>query len=289
MTLMSAGERQLMRHIIEERDERIKASHALWAKLEDLQQQVSAVRAAPPVASSTLGIGDAHEVEAFRAELAAQRNQLASQRSNFDESLEVLRSGLRRAEMEAQEDSARTKEDIRALSDKVDREVKELRAKAGKGGKEEQAADAGRSRPWEAAQREAAEREAAELQAAREEGNRANAKFDEQLEMLQGQVQSVEERQQQQEELQQQQAKDVSALRAVLIEVHGNLPLHAVRASRIALRSTDLSKEERKLALASLESKENQIRLDLARARESGPLPPADALSQLSDPGVVEI
>jgi len=78
---------------------------------------------------------------------------------------------------------------------------------------------------------------------------------------LQGRMKEVEQKQHQH-------FKELGALRAVLIEVHVNLPLHAVRASRIALRSTELSKEERKLALSSLEAKEQQIRADIDKVRE---------------------
>merc|ERR1711956_55338 len=84
---------------------------------------------------------------------------------------------------------------------------------------------------------------------------------------LQGRMKEVEQKQHQH-------FKELAALRAVLIEVHVNLPLHAVRASRIALRSTELSKEERKLALSSLEAKEQQIQAEVQRLRESSCMHP---------------
>merc|ERR1712183_1009313 len=70
------------------------------------------------------------------------------------------------------------------------------------------------------------------------------------------------------------QAGELSLWRQVLIEVNLTLPLHAVRASRIALRSTELSAEERRLVLESLESKESKIRTQTERVRErNGPCP----------------
>lgn len=60
-----------------------------------------------------------------------------------------------------------------------------------------------------------------------------------------------------------QQAKELSNLKNIVTDVHASLPLHAVRASRIALRSTELSKEDRRLALASLDKKEAQIRAEV--------------------------
>jgi len=57
-----------------------------------------------------------------------------------------------------------------------------------------------------------------------------------------------------------QQAEELEKITKVVSEMHANLPLHAVRASRIALRSSELSKEDRRQALASLDKKEEQIR-----------------------------
>jgi len=78
---------------------------------------------------------------------------------------------------------------------------------------------------------------------------------DQDSEGVQSQVRALDERQQLQQ-------GELSAIRSVLIEVHMNLPLHSIRASRIALRSTELSKEERELALSSLETKEQQIKAE---------------------------
>jgi len=62
--------------------------------------------------------------------------------------------------------------------------------------------------------------------------------------------------------------QDLATLRMLLIEIHLNVPVHAVRASRIGLRSSELSKEERKAALSSLEAKEQQLRANIDRIRE---------------------
>merc|ERR1711972_709305 len=77
-----------------------------------------------------------------------------------------------------------------------------------------------------------------------------------------------QETQSQLQDVVQQQTNELSVHRSLLIELHTNLSLHAVRASRIALRSLELSREERSLALASLETKEQQIRSDMEGVRE---------------------
>jgi len=65
------------------------------------------------------------------------------------------------------------------------------------------------------------------------------------------------------ENLQEGQSQDLMSFRQVLVEMHISLPLHAVRASRMALRSSELCKEERQQALLSLEEKERAIKLDI--------------------------
>jgi myosin heavy subunit len=84
------------------------------------------------------------------------------------------------------------------------------------------------------------------------------------------------------EELQGQQVQQLTALRSLVVEVHVNLLLHAVKASRIALRCTDLSKEERRLALQSLDAKERLVREDISKINERFDLSAAGVLKTIT-------
>jgi hypothetical protein len=63
-------------------------------------------------------------------------------------------------------------------------------------------------------------------------------------------------------ERQRQQAQELSALRGAVIEVQTDLSLHCVRTSRLAMQAVELSQEERQEALATLASKERQLKAD---------------------------
>lgn len=93
------------------------------------------------------------------------------------------------------------------------------------------------------------------------------------------------------EDYQSEQAQQLASLRSLVVEVHMNLLLHAVKASRIALRCTDLSKEERRLALQSLDAKERLVqediskisaRFDLSGGGKLGALPGSEVLGPKS-------
>jgi hypothetical protein len=84
------------------------------------------------------------------------------------------------------------------------------------------------------------------------------------------------------EDLQGQQVQQLTALRSLVVEVHVNLLLHAVKASRIALRCTDLSKEERRLALQSLDAKERLVREDISKISERFDLTAAGVLKTIT-------
>lgn len=84
------------------------------------------------------------------------------------------------------------------------------------------------------------------------------------------------------EDLQGQQVQQLTALRSLVVEVHVNLLLHAVKASRIALRCTDLSKEERRLALQSLDAKERLVREDIGKISERFDLTAAGVLKTIT-------
>mmetsp|Transcript_49930 Transcript_49930/g.99096 ORF Transcript_49930/g.99096 Transcript_49930/m.99096 type:complete len:273 (+) Transcript_49930:41-859(+) len=238
MTVMTATERQLTRHIIEERDERIRAVGDLWAKLRDLQRELQKLAQTGPTSRpvSTNAKPDGPEMEALRSELSKQQRQQDSHRAHVESMLTALRAAMQKTEIEVHE--GRT-----SLGMLMGR-LESLRESQGRPGE-------GRSD----------DRPAASLGSSTASSDLKASSGDTALAKLQGKLKEMEQKQHQH-------FKELAALRAVLIEVHVNLPLHAVRASRIALRSTELSKEERKLALSSLEAKEQQIRADIDKVRE---------------------
>merc|ERR1711920_882160 len=62
---------------------------------------------------------------------------------------------------------------------------------------------------------------------------------------------------------QQQQAKETFSIRLAMTEMHLSLLLHTMRASRIALKSSEITREERRLALDALDKKERRVRSDM--------------------------
>eukprot|EP00419_Tripos_fusus_P011851 CAMPEP_0172664410 /NCGR_PEP_ID=MMETSP1074-20121228/6576_1 /TAXON_ID=2916 /ORGANISM="Ceratium fusus, Strain PA161109" /LENGTH=402 /DNA_ID=CAMNT_0013480559 /DNA_START=58 /DNA_END=1266 /DNA_ORIENTATION=+ len=78
----------------------------------------------------------------------------------------------------------------------------------------------------------------------------------------------------------QQQAKEVSYLKGVLIEVHIGVQMNAIRASRIALQSTDLSRDERNQALSALDKKETECKSYIRKVCSGPQL--ADLMSALA-------
>lgn len=60
---------------------------------------------------------------------------------------------------------------------------------------------------------------------------------------------------------------EMSAIRAVLVELHVSVGVHAVRMTATALRTFELSPEERANALKELDQKEGKLREDLGRIR----------------------
>eukprot|EP00419_Tripos_fusus_P009610 CAMPEP_0172669702 /NCGR_PEP_ID=MMETSP1074-20121228/9852_1 /TAXON_ID=2916 /ORGANISM="Ceratium fusus, Strain PA161109" /LENGTH=281 /DNA_ID=CAMNT_0013486515 /DNA_START=152 /DNA_END=997 /DNA_ORIENTATION=- len=256
MAIMSATERQLTRQIIGERDERARAVNDLWAKLRELQEEVGRATQTSGAGSRCSNEGPLQESHPVMAEMRALRIELQNHQQRIDthdsqlnqverNSVE-LKASLHRAEVDIR---GRFKEDLVALVSQ------EGQARFGNELGDEQVASG------------AAKGSGTGGSDCRFDFESLLDKFDsakpddESLASLRSVVSDIEVRQQHI-------LDEISTLRALLVEVHVNLPLHAVRASRIALRSTELSREERKLALASLESKEQQIRSDIEKVRE---------------------
>lgn len=59
--------------------------------------------------------------------------------------------------------------------------------------------------------------------------------------------------------------KELAALKSLIVEVHMNMLKHAVKTSRIAIRSTDFTQQQRMLALQSLAEKESRLEKDFRR------------------------
>lgn len=282
MTVMTATERQLTKKIIEEKDERTKAVNDVWRKLDQMQAEVNNLKAAGTTAAvATAASADASrrgsnaapavtsvELQELKAEMDNQRNTFTGRLSTLDNSVEELRASLGRAEMEAQQAVGKCRESQDAMGTRLDDEIKQLKENGPPPGKASEEKNVGKAM-------EAAPLGNAMVPASEQKftGNSVG-NGDDVLEKLREQVKGLDEKQLQT-------AKELTAVRSVLIEVHVNLPLHAVRASRIALRSTELSREERKLALSSLEAKEQHIRADIERVRERNDQSPELALSDL--------
>jgi len=81
---------------------------------------------------------------------------------------------------------------------------------------------------------------------------------------------------------QQQLTKEGSNLKELLNEVHLEVAMNAIRASRVALQSTDLSKEERNQALAALYKKELECKSYSRKGCSDPGSLPSDP--QLADP-----
>mmetsp|Transcript_62363 Transcript_62363/g.182197 ORF Transcript_62363/g.182197 Transcript_62363/m.182197 type:complete len:353 (+) Transcript_62363:106-1164(+) len=60
-------------------------------------------------------------------------------------------------------------------------------------------------------------------------------------------------------------AKDLHCFRRVLVQLCTNVPLQAVRTTRTALRSNELSKEERQQTMQVLDTKEKQLLTEIAQ------------------------
>jgi len=67
------------------------------------------------------------------------------------------------------------------------------------------------------------------------------------------------------------QADAVSSIRRTLVESSLNMPLQAISSSRMALRASELTLEQRQLALKSLSEKENSLRTNLAALTRGPP------------------
>lgn len=265
---MTAAERQLTRHIIGERDERVRAVNDLWAKLRELQEEIGKAGQTSGSAQTCGAISrssndsrlhESHpvvaEMQALRVQLQSQQRQMDTHDGHFnqvDRNFSELKASLQKAELDIR---GKFKEELSAL---VVRLSEEGHARFGTAQDDEQVHHQCAAAPLGSGTGGSEWRFGFESLLDKSDSGKPD---DVSLVSLRSAVSAIEVRQQQL-------LDELSTLRALLIEVHVNLPLHAVRASRIALRSTELSREERKLALASLESKEQQIRSDIEKVRE---------------------
>jgi len=244
MIVMTATERQLARHILQERDERVRAFGDLQARLQDLQRELQK----QGQTGATLRPADAcpnqeHELRALTAEVRTQQHQQDSHRAVVESAISALRATLQKTDAEV--NSGRSA--LGTLTGRLER-LANLVDKRGRVGEER---IDGKLAPVDAAGSPGSGVGGSDLQ----------SKGDTTAAQLEGRLEEIEQKQQKL-------TKDLATLRAAIIEVHINVPVHAVRASRIALRSAELSREERRVALSSLEAKEQQLRADIERIRE---------------------
>jgi DNA repair exonuclease SbcCD ATPase subunit len=67
------------------------------------------------------------------------------------------------------------------------------------------------------------------------------------------------------DEVQGKHTRQIASIRSLVVETYMSLQMHAIKASRIALRCTTLSDEDRKLTLQNLDAKERLVQEDIKR------------------------
>merc|ERR1712060_85789 len=88
-------------------------------------------------------------------------------------------------------------------------------------------------------------------------------------------------------EAQSHQWQHLTTLRSLLVEVHVNMLLHAVKATRIALRCSDLTKGARNQALQSLDVREQLVRQNINEITERFELSSNGMLSSFLSGGLL--
>jgi len=220
MKIVSSAERQLARQLSEERDERNKAVKALWARLEQLDQQMQQLQATPAPT----------QLPTQPALTAGVQDSLVTSRG-----LEAATAAAHRAGAEVNGQVKISEEKVQALMEQIN----ESKVRFREGPPE--LVSVSRSSP------NVALAAAGSGTGGSTEGPPATTA--DAIAALQTSVKDLETKQQHQ-------TKEVSYLKGVLIEVHIGVQMNAIRASRIALQSTDLSRDERNQALSALDKKE---------------------------------
>jgi len=290
MTVMSPTERQLMRYIIDERDERIKAVNDLKVQWEEVQGRVTAQLALPPPVTSANwdkvplenSFASSLDVETLRTELRSElRSRLRSElRSELCSELRVeLRNEMQAAELRGgtavELDSELANQQLVALQERVReaeadlrRELEQARAdivSLGNFVNKEFDNFCGSANRTSTGSHPVVVAPRADERARRGSGG-GLSEADGVAAGAQGTL-----------------CAQVKAIEDKLAEVFLTMPLLAIRSSRIALHSHDLAREERRMSLKSLETTERQVKEEVERFRQrmghTGPM-----LGEVSNP-----
>mmetsp|Transcript_33644 Transcript_33644/g.76256 ORF Transcript_33644/g.76256 Transcript_33644/m.76256 type:complete len:304 (-) Transcript_33644:86-997(-) len=278
MTVMSPGERQLMRLIITEKEERTKAVDDMsfeFSKLKDkIDSQLTTAlsvlsQPAKAVTPQKIDAVSSEVVQSLTSQIQDQRTTMTNQQREFSHSLEALRTSLQRAEVDANEGrskAAAMQAEIKDLRDKITN----MGTKAGLQSEHLVDKDGSVNNVPTTAIWRGKDEEIKPILAAEQNGG-ADPKA---MQTCLKQVKNLEDKNQGQEQ-------EMTSMRSVLIELHVNISLYSLRASRIALRSPELSREERRLALGSLDTKERRIRAEVSAIRDKSSQCPASTLSDI--------
>jgi len=218
MKIISTAERQLAKQLYEEQQERNRSVTALWARLEEVDQQIQVLQA--------------QSQERQMQALAPSTLHAPVQDSNIallQRNLEAATTVSENTEVNSQ--VSRLEERVQTLMD----QISEGQSRFSNGSSDMASVMQSRSMVASSSTGSCLERLPANTN-----GSMATLQTSlKDLDAKHGQL-----------------VKELSYVKGVLTEVHISMHINAIRASRIALQSTDLSREERSQALAALDKKE---------------------------------
>mmetsp|Transcript_75433 Transcript_75433/g.149173 ORF Transcript_75433/g.149173 Transcript_75433/m.149173 type:complete len:238 (+) Transcript_75433:1-714(+) len=208
MKLVSTAERQLVRQLHQEQQERNRAVTELWARLKEVDQQIQVLQV------------QSQERQAQALAPSPLHDPIQEPKSPLSHrDLPVAASVSENVASDVTSQVLRLEERVQALMD----QISENQARFRKGSPEMSGTESFSQGPPD---------------------NSADA-----MVSLQGGLKDLSTKHEQM-------AKELSYVKGVLTEVHISMHINAIRASRIALQSTDLSRDERNQALAALDKKE---------------------------------
>lgn len=252
MPVMTTTERQLSRQFLEFRDERVSSEQHIWAKLDELTNSVRDLYSRsekdqwnkgmrqPAIANSAVDGAEVSSnlLEILRSQVTGLKDEVAVQHSAIEQFVTAERD-IRRILEKFVPRLTQIEDSVARVSDQVVANLQRTVVSPDAAGTHQGNLDM--AKPLQDIFHKLVEQDALI-----NDCRAVVSTFEQQVTK---------------------QAADMSCTRSLLTEIQIQSPLHAVRASRIALRSMELSKEERQAALKSLESKEEAIRVDIDKAR----------------------
>jgi len=254
MKLVSTAERHLARQLCEERDERNKAVSALWARLEQVDQQIHKLQATPPLTQLPMqpALPPVLQDSLVTSTSFEAAQQLCEERDERNKAVRALWARFEQVDQQIHKLQATppTQLPVHCAGTEVNGQVtlaeimvQTLMERLNESGVPllEGPPELVSTLPTVAVGA------AGSGTGGSLEGPRATTA--DAIAALQTSVKDLDVKQQQQ-------TKELAYLKGMLIEVHIGVQMNAIRASRIALQSTDLSRDERYEAQAALDKKE---------------------------------